>query len=199
MPVIKKHLYNLSRDADKDVFLMKQIAAGDERAFQRLFDMYYPQVRGFVLSFVKNVDDTEDIVQSVFIHLWQKRDLLAEVINPSAYLYRMGRNAMMNFLSKKKYEAQPLSLGANQSRSSGATPQDLLEMQDTKLLIDMVVCNMPTQRKQVYEMSRKEGLSNDEIAQRMKLRKKTVENHLNLALKELRKVLKCLFLLMFWG
>ena len=106
---------------------------------------------------------------------------------------------MMNFLSKKKYEAQPLSLGANQSRSSGATPQDLLEMQDTKLLIDMVVCNMPTQRRQVYEMSRKEGLSNDEIAQRMKLRKKTVENHLNLALKELRKVLKCLFLLMFWG
>ena len=72
MPVIKKHLYNLPRDADKDVFLMKQIAAGDERAFQRLFDMYYPQVRGFVLSFVKNVDDTEDIVQSVFIHLWQR-------------------------------------------------------------------------------------------------------------------------------
>ena len=197
MPVIKKHLYNEFVDADKEVFLMKRIAAGDELAFQQLFDIYYPQVRGFVLSFVKNVDDTEDIAQSVFINLWQKRDLLAEVINPNAYLYRMGRNAIMNFFAKKN-NMRPLSLGVNQDRSLIATPQDLLEMQDTKLLIDMVVCNMPKQRRQVFIMSRNEGLSNDEIAKRMNLSKKTIENHLNLALKELRKVLKCLFLLMSW-
>ncbi|HCN52831.1 MAG TPA: RNA polymerase sigma-70 factor [Prevotella sp.] len=197
MPVIKKHLYNEFVDADKEVFLMKRIAAGDELAFQQLFDIYYPQVRGFVLSFVKNVDDTEDIAQSVFINLWQKRDLLAEVINPNAYLYRMGRNAIMNFFAKKN-NMRPLSLGVNQDRSLSATPQDLLEMQDTKLLIDMVVCNMPKQRRQVFIMSRNEGLSNDEIAKRMNLSKKTIENHLNLALKELRKVLKCLFLLMSW-
>ena len=117
MPVIKKHLYNEFVDADKEVFLMKRIAAGDELAFQQLFDIYYPQVRGFVLSFVKNVDDTEDIAQSVFINLWQKRDLLAEVINPNAYLYRMGRNAIMNFFAKKN-NMRPLSLGVNQDRQS---------------------------------------------------------------------------------
>ena len=199
MSAIKKPQYKESADADKELLLMKRISVGDERAFQQLFDIYYPQVRGFVLSFVKNFDDTEDIVQSVFIKLWQKRDRLADVINPNAYLFRMGRNAIMNFLANKKYVVQPLSVGFNKDDSSlDATPQDLLEMQDTKLLIDMVVCNMPTQRRQVYEMSRNEGLSNEEIAKRMNLTKKTIENHLNLALKELRKVLKCLFLLMSW-
>ena len=116
MSAIKKPQYKESADADKELLLMKRIAVGDERAFQQLFDIYYPQVRGFVLSFVKNFDDTEDIVQSVFIKLWQKRDRLADVINPNAYLFRMGRNAIMNFLANKKYVVQPLSVGCNATR-----------------------------------------------------------------------------------
>ncbi len=193
-----KHLHVPGSSARKDAALVRGIVAGDERAFRLFFNKYYPQVRGFVLSLLKNVDDAEDVAQLVFVNLWIKRELLADVDNIEAYIYRAGRNAVMNFIAKRKDETLPVPLDNSQDKAYTETPQDMLEMQDAKLLADMVVRHMPAQRRQVYEMSRVEGLPNDEIAKRMNLRKKTVENHLNMALRELRKVLKCLFLLMSW-
>ena len=64
----------------------------------------------------------------------------------------------------------------------------------------MVVENMPPQRQTIYKLSREEGLSNDQIAERLGLQKKTVENHLNLALGDIRNMLKILILLLYgWG
>lgn len=193
-----KHLHVSRGNASKDADLVRDIVAGDERAFRLFFNKYYPQARGFALSLLKNVDDAEDVAQSVFVNLWLKRELLADVDNIEAYIYRAGRNAVMNFIAKRKGETLPVPLEASRDKAFTETPQAMLEMQDAQLLTDMVVRHMPAQRRQVYELSRVEGLSNDEIAKRMNLRKKTVENHLNMALRELRKVLKCLFLLMSW-
>ena len=74
------------------------------------------------------------------------------------------------------------------------SPHEDLIAKDLQLLIDMVVETMPPQRKLIYQLSREVGLSNPEIAEKLQLSKKTVENHLNLALKELRKVLLCLLM-----
>lgn len=75
------------------------------------------------------------------------------------------------------------------------SPLDDLVAKDMQLLIDMVVEGMPSQRKIIYKLSREEGLSNAEIAEKLQISKKTVENHLTLALRELRKaLLTCLFL-----
>ena len=75
------------------------------------------------------------------------------------------------------------------------SPDEDLIAKDLQLLIDMVVENMPPQRKLIYQLSREAGLSNAEIAEKLELSKKTVENHLNLALKELRKILLYLLIL----
>ena len=75
------------------------------------------------------------------------------------------------------------------------SPDEDLIAKDLQLLIDMVVANMPPQRKLIYQLSREAGLSNAEIAEKLDLSKKTVENHLNLALKELRKILLYLLIL----
>ena len=75
------------------------------------------------------------------------------------------------------------------------SPDEDLIAKDLQLLIDMVVENMPPQRKLIYQLSREAGLSNAEIAEKLDLSKKTVENHLNLALKELRKILLYLLIL----
>lgn len=80
------------------------------------------------------------------------------------------------------------------------SPIEQIEASDLQLLIDMTVENMPPQRQAVYKLSRVEGLSNDQIAEKLGLQKKTVENHLNLALGEIRKVLKMFILLLLaWG
>ena len=84
--------------------------------------------------------------------------------------------------------------------TENTSPLEQIEASDLQLLIDMTVENMPPQRQAVYKLSRVEGLSNDQIAERLGLQKKTVENHLNLALGEIRKVLKMFILLLLaWG
>ena len=81
------------------------------------------------------------------------------------------------------------------SFSNATSPLDDVVAKDTQLLIDMVVENMPQQRQMIYRMSREQHLKNDEIAQRLGLQKKTVENHLNLALKEIKKAVYLMILL----
>lgn len=177
----------------------ERLAEGDRHAFQRVFRAAYPKVYAFALGFVKNTADAEDIAQTVFIRLWTRRDLLRRVHDPDAYLYTVTRNAVLNHIAAQK--AYTLDITAVRDLAAGdASAQSRMEALDLQLLIDMVVENMPPQRQTVYRLSREEGLSNDEIARRTGLQKKTVENHLNLALGEIRKILKIIILLLMgWG
>lgn len=177
--------------------LMK-IVAGDAKAFRSFFDRYYPQVFGFALRLLKDEDDAEDVAQGIFIKLWIQRATLANITNLDGFLYRVTRNATLNFIASNKYKDSNVSVDSANSVSIRDNVEEVLEANDTQLLIDMVVNNLPSQRQKVYRMSREEHLTNDEIAQKLGLEKKTVENHLSLALRELRKALLSYFLLMLW-
>ncbi len=179
--------------------VIDQFLSGDQRAFQQLFTAAYPKVYSFVLSLVKDVDDTEDIVQTVFIKIWMKRERLAQSRNLDSYLYAITKNTVLNHFASQRTNYIDVSTVSN-LESDDISALQHIEAQDLQLLIDMIVENMPPQRQKVFRMSREEGLSNDEIAQRMGLSKKTVENHLNLALGDIRKMLKILILLFIhWG
>ena len=181
---------------DKDI--VQRIAQGDAKAFRNFFRLHYPQVYAFAFSFVKNGMDADDIAQTVFISLWQRREFLTSVVNADAYLFRMTRNRVFNFFVANDRMPQQLSIDSARDSGGDANPQEILMAKDTKLLVDMIVEGMPAQRRKVYRMSREEGLSNEEIAHKLGLEKKTVENHLNNALKEIRKALIIYFMLMFW-
>jgi RNA polymerase sigma-70 factor (ECF subfamily) len=164
-----------------------------------VFQAAYPNVRAFTLGFIKNEADADDISQLVFIKLWTNRDKLANVRNFDSFLYTITKNTVLNHIASRKAYTIDISSARNITTGDD-TPIDQIEAQDLQLLIDMIVENMPPQRQTIYKMSREEGLSNDIIAERLGLQKKTVENHINLALGEIRKMLKILILLLLnWG
>jgi RNA polymerase sigma-70 factor (ECF subfamily) len=178
---------------------LEELAAGSHMAFQKVFHATYPKVHAFALGFIKNEADAEDVVQAVFIKLWTKRTLMRTVQNMDTYLYTVTKNTVLNQLASRKATTIDIQ-SMKEIRNSEATALEQIEAQDLQLLIDMVVDNMPPQRQAVYKMSREEGLSNEEIAKRLGLQKKTVENTLNLALKQIREMLKILILLLLnWG
>ena len=177
--------------------IIEELTEGNQEAFRIIFKAAYPQVRAFSLGLLKNDADADDIAQLVFIKLWTKRAILAQVRNFDTYLYTITKNTVLNHIASRKALMIDITDIPNVS-TDNVSPLDQIEAGDMQLLIDMVVENMPPQRQAVYRMSREEGLSNDQIAETLGLQKKTVENHLNLALGDIRKVLK-IFILLFLG
>lgn len=183
----------LKKSIDEEL-LVKELAQGSQKAFEVLFMRYYPKVHRFVYGLVKSQQDADDITQEVFSKVWRNRDMFAEVRNFGAYLFILSKNATFNFLETQQIRTERLNEKPFEEETNH-TPDEELIAKDLQLLIDMVVDSMPPQRRLIYKLSREIGLSNSEIADKLQLRKKTVENHLNLALKELRKIILCLLIL----
>lgn len=165
--------------------LMERTAAGDRSAFRQLFDNYYPVVFGFMKSLLQVSEDASDVAQEVFIKLWLMRSALPDISSLRFYLYRMSLNQTINFIKRKKVASGSLVPDIPYDQMV----EDAIDMKDKEAFIAAIVGRMPEQRRKIFIMSRIEHRTNDEIATLLHIKKKTVENHLNLALKELRAAL----------
>lgn len=166
---------------------MERTAEGDRGAFRAIFDRYYPAVLGFMNSLLQSSDDASDLAQEVFVKLWLMRAALPEISSLRSYIYRMSLNQTINYMKKRRLAAGGEALFADIPYDP--LTEDFIDMKDKEAYIAAVVEKMPEQRRKVFVMSRLENRTNDEIASILNIRKKTVENHLNLALKELRAAL----------
>ena len=174
--------------------LVDALAGGSRDAFRELFVLYYPKVRYFIGGLLKSEAEAEDLTQDVFVKLWANRERFTEVRTFGTYLYVLAKNTTFNYIESK--QTRQANLNETSFDEAGqATPYEELIARDLQLLVDLVVESMPTQRRTVYRLSRDAGLSNAEIAEKLQLSKKTVENHLNLALKELRNVILAFLIL----
>lgn len=171
-----------------------RLASGDVPAFEALFRQYYPRVRAFALGLAKEASDADDIAQQVFVKLWTHRSQLIDVRNFDSYLYKTARNTFLDYIRSRKEYLVTERIDDGMCLLDSASPFEDLERKELRLLIEMVVESMPPRRQAVYRMSREQGLSLDEISKVLSISKKTAENHLNLALRELRKIVY-LFLL----
>jgi RNA polymerase sigma-70 factor (ECF subfamily) len=174
-----------------DYQYVEKLAQDDHASFRWLFMHYFPKLKIFIAGLVKSEAIAEELSQDIFVKIWEKRKTLTAVQSFNAYIYRMAKNAVLNHFQheyvKEKY--------AKQSFSGSAVPADeLFQAKETELLIELTVAKMPAQRRKVFELSRKSQLKNEEIAKKLYLSKKTVENHLTLALREIREALNNFFL-----
>jgi RNA polymerase sigma-70 factor (ECF subfamily) len=162
-----------------------RLAAGDHEEFRRLFMKYFPRVRQVVSAIVKSPEVAEDVTQDVFEFLWANRDVIPPLKSLDAYLFRMAKNKSINAISRRRIEEEYLAQGVN---GREYYIDEEVHAREIELLVNLTVSRMPSQRKMVFELSRNDGLKNAEIAQRLNISGKTVENHLNLALRELRRI-----------
>ena len=189
-------------NTDYEKILTEKISMGEEGAFRALFNISYPKVLAFITCIVKEQSDAEDIAQDIFVKIWERREMLPDhVTSLTGYIYRMSRNAALNKLRRSanlQYVSELDQHASDYSESaSGTEIENEYYAREKALFIRLVVNRMPKQRRLIFEMSRYHGLDNQSIADILHISKKTVENHLSLALKELREALAILAMFFF--
>lgn len=173
---------------DSQQFILAELQKGNERAFDFVFNEYYSSLSRFSYSFVKDQDKAESLVQEVLIKLWEKRENLTNVDNLLSYLMGMVRNQSIDYLRKEKADSR-VYLNIRPATSANTTDDEISKNEFEKILLESIL-KLPERCKIAFELSRFDGFTNKEIAQKMEISVKGVEALIGRALKLLRMELK---------
>lgn len=189
----------------EDRRLVTAIRKDDHHAFDQLFHKYASALHAFLVSILWNEEESEEVVQDVFFKIWKNRKQLDPELSFKSYLYTIAVNATKKRYRKKVQEEkfkQEVALELNVSSSSDLS---VVEYQDLLNYIDTIIEKLPPARREVFILSRKQGLKNPEIAKKLNISEQTVKNQLVSAQKFLRaeaakdhNELGFLFLLFFY-
>ena len=171
------------------------IAAGDRNAFEALFRLHYRALCAFAHGYVKDADRAEDLVQDLFFRLWLDREKLQVNTSLKAYLYAAVRNRCLNAV-KSHSRMVVLNDEAEDRAHDEPIPEDEHTLRIAR--VQAAIEELPEERRKIFKLSRYEGLKYQEIADRLGISVKTVENQMGRALKTLREELADLVLLLPW-
>lgn len=166
------------------------LAKGDLSVFEVFFEAYKKRVFGVALKMLKSPTEAEDIVQEVFLSIWQSRARLDKINDPGAYLFTIAHNAIYTHLKKASRNEQLLNAILHHIARKQNTTEETVTGHETERLISEAIQQLSPQQRKVFELSKQEGLSYHEIAERMHISQNTVRNHLSVAIKTIRALLK---------
>ena len=182
-------------DSCIDIKTIEALWNSNHKAFEAVFITYYNKTKALIYGYIKSESDAEELTEDLFVNLWINRQSIDTSKSFDAYLHTIARNAAINYLNHKYVHLAYTNKFQFQECSS--TSEEDLIARELGLLIDDLVEKMPEQRKQIYILSRNEGLSNTEIAERLNTTKRNVESQLSLALKERRKAISTFIFSLF--
>jgi RNA polymerase sigma-70 factor, ECF subfamily len=166
------------------------LASGDITAFEMYFKSFYQPLCSYAYTFLQDRDEAEEIVQSTFLSVWEKRQTLKVHTSGKSYMYAMVRNACLNVIKhekiKQRYVGEEIAL-AQPGYESVAQAVASTELETR---IQHAIEKLPEQCRLVFKLSRFEELKYNEIAEQLDISVKTVENHMGKALKIMREQLK---------
>lgn len=164
--------------------LLSSLRKGDESALNLIYAKYWQPLFTSAYNFLKDKEACEDIIQEIFIKIWNKRESIEYTVSLKAYLYASVRYEVYRQVRAGNVRESIFeNIAANMQTLSD---QHILEHKELLSKINSIVDQLPQKCKEVYQLSRVEQLSHKEIAEKLNISTKTVENHMTKALKVLR-------------
>jgi len=164
------------------VTLLKQ---GDRNAFTEIFNRYNKLLYNHVYNKLRDEEGSRDLVQDVFVILWEKRDILQN-INLAGYLFTMSKNRVLNLVSHHKIASDYASSIQSYVQQYTEMADALIREKQLTAIIEAEINALPPRMRAVFILSRHEHLSNKEIAQQLNLSEHTVADQIKKSLKTLR-------------
>lgn len=180
---------------EKEIFL--RISQGDEAAFSEMFYHYTPRIHPFIKKMSPSVEVAEEIVQDVFVSLWRNRKKLPEINNYTAYIFTIASNTTFSYLKTKAQDDLRLQELTKVEKDFTNITEETIDGNESRDLINKLVDSLTPQKKLIYQLTRDQGMTHDEIALQLNISKNTVKNHLVETLKYLRKNLKLTILVTY--
>lgn len=159
----------------------------DRKTFEAIYDLHWKQLFGICYHHCEEIDSAQEMVQDIFCSLWERRESLRVQGSMEHYLVRAAKNKVIDHFRNKPKSLIPLGeIETNRLGSAESYTENDVLYHSLHQQIGNLVEQLPFQCKQVYQMSREQGLSTEEIALRLSISEKTAKNHLTKALNFLR-------------
>lgn len=185
--------------------LVRLLQKGNVVAFDSLFEVYSPKLFGFALKYFKNEADAEELVQEVFVKVWENRKKLKTELSFKSYLFTIALNHIRKYFNKKAVSLRYLeNLQSEAELSESQSVQDEY-YESTIQQVNSIIQQMPPRRREIFLKSKLEGKSSKEIATELNISAGTVDNHVSEALRFIRgrmstsDVTAMLFILLFFS
>jgi len=170
--------------------IVSELSKDNDSSLEELFNYYYPRLFNFSKSFLKMEEGIDDILQEVFVKIWQHRKRLKDSSTFNSFIFTITRNLLLNELRSRlnkqnlKEEVRRLSVASEYSSF------EQVEYHELKEKVDIIVNELPERQKEIFLLSRTEGLSYKEIAKKLMISPKTVEYHISLAVRSVKDKLE---------
>lgn len=162
------------------------IQQGSEPAYEQVFRLYYERLCNYANTLVRDMDEAEEVVQSMFLKLWEKREALDINSSLKSYLYRAVHNTCLNRVKHEQVKREYASQNAEQLQQNFSYASDLAIHNELEGRIAEAIESLPEQCRAVFKLSRFEEFKYSEIAEHLGISVKTVENQMGKALRVLR-------------
>ena len=170
--------------------LLNRLKNDDAEAYIQLYDHYYPSLYVYVLRFVKIPELAEDVLQDVFLKLWEVRHRIDPDLFFSAYLYRISRNLVFKQIKKISVDEELRSGVMHQLSSLHEHSHLKLQWKQYQESLAAAIDQLPPQRQKVFKLCREQSRTYDEVAAELGISRNTVKEHMVLAVKAIREYFK---------
>jgi RNA polymerase sigma-70 factor (ECF subfamily) len=169
---------------------LTKLKDGDWVSFEEIFNIFYPQLLAFVFRYLKSKEDSEEIVQEVFIQIWENRAILNEKLSFKSYLFTITKNRIIDYFRKKKIEVLSKNYIQNFTELVHENTYKEILARDFDAALSNAIDKLPEKRKVIFILSKKFGMSRSEIAKFFNISENTVKNQLQEAMNFLKDFIK---------
>lgn len=171
-------------------FLIDRLKQGEEAAYEFLFKEYYQILTVFANKYVKDFETAKEIVQDLFVHLYEKRDKLNIKSSLKSYLFRSTHNRSLNYINAEKIRNKYVEHVKFTSNNTDNSIENEVNKTELEHALYKAIGDLPPKCQTIFKLNRFEGFSNKEIAEKLSLSKRTIETQISKALKILRIKMK---------
>lgn len=169
-----------------EIQLLIALKSGDRPAFEKIYQTYSPRIYLNILKMVKSVDDAQEILQDVFIKVWEKRELIDPEQAFKAYLFQISRFTVYNFIRKVNLDKKLKAYLAHENSELYTHIEEAIAYRESDQFILDAIEELPPQRKQIYKLCKIEGKSYTEVSKLLGISSSTINDHIVKATKFLK-------------